>query len=143
MADLEGKGQFNPPVAGDWFGYELIKYSECSRWLVTQLHPAGMLCPSCSVDMASIGRQHEIERRREHWQALEQVRCPACGKKFTAATGTIIDGSKLEAREIYLLAVLLWLDVPARRIAEVLRIHPDTVRNWQLKFQAQAEVASV
>lgn len=134
MADLEGNGGFTPATAGAFFGMDLIKFEECAQWLVARLHPSGIICPGCSVEITD-------NKRRERFRSLEQIRCPECGKKFTAATGTILNESKLEAREIYLLAVMIWLEVPAKRIAEVLRVHPDTVRNWQMKFQALAEVA--
>ena len=134
MADFEGKGVFTPVDAVAFFGMDLIKFDDCSRWLMSRLHPNGCVCPGCSVQ---ITEQNRLERFRQ----MEQIRCPECGKKFTAKTGTILNETKLEAREIYLLAVLIFLEVSPAHIAAILRVHTDTVRNWQTKFQALAEVA--
>lgn len=134
MKNFEGKGTFTAAEAGAFFGMDLIKFEDCSRWLVSRLHRDGVSCPGCSVAVTD-------DKRLERFRLLEQIRCTACGKKFTAATGTILGESKLEAREVYLLAAMIWMEVPPRRMAEVLRVHQDTIRNWQLKFQALAEVA--
>ena len=128
-------GAFTPAEVGAEMCYELIKFAEVSRWLVTRLHPSGMWCPRCSADLG------DSAQRWERWYALEQVRCPECGKKFTASTGTLLEGAKLEPREIFLLADYLDLDVPPKRIAARLKIDLATVRSWQQKFLAVAEVA--
>lgn len=134
MAEFQGKGVFTPIDAVTFFGMDLIKFDDCARWLVTRLHPDGVKCPGCSAEVTNSSR---LERFRQ----MEQIRCPECGKKFTAKTGTILNETKLEAREIYLLAVLIYLEVSPAHIATILRVHTDTVRNWQMKFQALAEVA--
>lgn len=135
MADKEGTLYFTPAEVAESFHYEQLKFAEVSRWLVTRLHPSGIWCPTCSADLG------HSERRWQNWYALEQIRCNKCGKKFSAATGTILEGSKLEPREVYLLAFLLWLKIPTPRIADILKVDPATVRNWQLKFSALAEAA--
>lgn len=134
MSEIQGKGVFTPVDAAAFFGMDLIKFDDCARWLVSRLHPDGVKCPGCSVPVIE-------EKRLQRFKAMEQIRCSECGKKFTAKTGTILNETKLEAREIYLLAVLICLEVSAPHIATILRVHVDTVRNWQSKFQALAEVA--
>ena len=115
--------------------FERLKFVEVSRWMVTRLHPSGIWCPACSADLG------DSSSRWERWYQFEQVRCIECGKKFSASTGTMLEGSKLEPREIYLLAFYLWLKLPTRQIAELLGVDPGTVRNWDMKFKALAEVA--
>jgi transposase-like protein len=134
MTDFQGKGKFTPVDAVAFFGMDLIKFGDCARWLVSRLHPKGAKCPCCSVEITD-------KDRLERFRTMEQIRCRKCGKKFTAKTGTILNETKLEAREIYLLAVLIYLEVSPAHIAAILRVHTDTVRNWQTKFQALAEVA--
>ena len=136
MAVFEGKGVFTPVDAASFFGMDLIKFDDCARWLVSRLHPDGVKCPGCS---AAVTDDNRLSRFRQ----MGQIRCPECGKKFTAKTGTILNETKLEAREIYLLAVLIYLEVSPPHIAAILRVHVDTVRNWQSKFQALTEVAGV
>ncbi|HAM42123.1 MAG TPA: hypothetical protein DCP69_12550 [Candidatus Omnitrophica bacterium] len=128
-------GRFTPADVGAEIHYELLKFKEISRWLVSRLHPSGFRCPRCQADLGG------VEARREKWESLEQVRCCECGKKFSAATGTLLEGSKLEPREIFLMADYIDLEVPPRRIAERLKIDVGTVRSWQSKFKALAEVA--
>lgn len=134
MSEIQGKGVFTPVDAAAFFGMDLIKFDDCSRWLVTRLHPDGCFCPGCSVEITGSSR---LERFRQ----MEQIRCTECGKKFTAKTGTILNETKLEAREIYLLACMIKWKVSPNEIADTLKVHVDTVRNWQSKFQALAEVA--
>lgn len=124
---------FTPDEVLDAFDMDWLSFGEAARWMVGRLHPSGVWCPACSASIVD-------EKRFARFFAMKQVRCPSCGKKFTATTGTFIEGVKLEAREIILLAVLLALDVSPARIASVLRIHIDTVRNWRDRFSAMAEV---
>jgi len=133
MGENPGKKLFTPEAAARFFGMDLIKYEECCLWLASELHPAGAFCPECSEMI--------IDDRQKKFFRFEQIRCPKCGKKFTAATGTLLSGAKLEPREIYLLSVLSHLGVAPARIAAVLRCHVDTVTNWQAHFKAHQELA--
>lgn len=128
-----GKKLFAPEEAAKIFSADLLKQDECYLWIVSRLHPAGAFCPECSTMI--------IDDRQAKFYRFEQIRCPKCGKKFTAATGTLLSGAKLEPREIYLLAVLSHLGVSAQRIAGVLRCHVDTVTNWQSHFRAHQELS--
>jgi DNA-directed RNA polymerase specialized sigma24 family protein len=58
-------------------------------------------------------------------------------------SGTILAGSTLDPREAYILLLYTALDVPLKTISETLQLSVSTVRNWQAKFQALAEVAGV
>jgi transposase-like protein len=136
MADDKSKKLFDMEAATNFFGLDLIKYADLARWVVSQLHPAGAKCPHCSAPLS------EKEAVVARFNRLDQVRCAGCGRKFTAATNTLLNTSKLEVREIYLIAVLSHLGVSTQRIAAQLHVHPDTVTNWQGHFQAQQELAS-
>lgn len=127
---------FTLAAAGESFGLDMVGFSECSRWIISQLHPAGAFCPHCSAMLTDSNRLEKFYR-------FEQIRCPECAIKFTAATGTMLNGSKLEIREIYILAVFSNLGVSAQKIASILKIHVDSVRNWQAKFKAHQELAGV
>lgn len=134
MSENVGIKLFTLAVAGKSFGLDMIGFSECCRWVISQLHPAGAFCPHCSAILTDGNRLEKFYR-------FEQIRCLECGTKFTAATGTMLNGSKLEVREIYLIAILSHLDVSVQKIASTLRIHVDTVHNWQAKFRAHQELA--
>lgn len=98
----------------------------CRRWVLSRLHPEGPICPGCEHPL------HEKYRDR-FWQN-ERIRCPLCGKWFTALTDTIFQGTHMGFREILLLAVFLGLNQPAKYIAEILDIDEETVRLWRCKF---------
>ena len=135
MAEQQGQTRiFSMAAAAEAFGAGMLKEDHCVRWIVSSLHPDNPCCPHCSVPV-SVGAQTRFYQ-------LEQIRCHACGKKFTAATGTLLCGSKLDARQIYLLAVLLFLEVPPARIAGVLRCHVDTVHNWSSHFSSNLQGAT-
>lgn len=134
MSENLGRKLFTISEAGDSFGLDMVKFEDCARWIIARLHPQGATCPHCSTPVTG-------ETRLERWFSFEQIRCQECHIKFTAATGTHLNGSKLEVREIYLVAVLTHLGVSVPRIASVLRVHVDTVVNWQSKFRAIEELA--
>ena len=106
------------------------------RWTIDQLHPDGQRCPHCSEEIRD-------EKRMDRWYQCERIQCKHCGHFFTSLTGTILQSSPLDPREVYLLAVLSELEVPAAKIATVIDVHKDTIRNWQMKLKAQAEVVGV
>lgn len=120
------------------FSPDSLSWTGPGRWAIDQMHPDGPRCPHCQVVIAE-------EKRLERWYQCERLRCKeaGCRRFFTSLTGTILHSSKLDPREIYFLAALSALEVPAARIAVCMGIHRDTVRNWQEKFQAQAEAAGV
>jgi transposase-like protein len=134
MLENMGRQLFTLEAAGKSFGPTMIKFDNCALWIVSELHPAGAFCPHCSASIIDGCRQ-------ARFYALEQIRCPSCKKKFTAATGTLLNNSKLDPREIYLLAVLTQLGVSPGKIAATLRSHVDTVSNWQAHFKAHQELA--
>lgn len=127
-----GRKLFTIEAAEKFFGFDLIKYDDCCLWIVSQLHPVGAYCPECSFAVPHV--------HQDRFYKFEQVRCQNCKKKFTAATGTLLSGAKLEPREIYLLAVMSQWGVPAPKIASVLHCHVDTVANWQSHFKAHQEL---
>lgn len=134
MAVNRGNKFFSAEAAANFFGADLIRTEDCFLWIVSQLHPNGAACPECSAKIT--------DDRQKKFYRFEQIRCPECRKKFTAATGTALSGSKLDPEEIYLLAVLSHLGVSAHRIAGVLKCHVDTITSWQSHFKARQELAS-
>jgi transposase-like protein len=67
------------------------------------------------------------------------VRCAECGKWFSATTGTPLHKSKLDARQLVLVSLLLSQGVAARRIAETTGLTAETVALWRARFQALAQ----
>lgn len=117
------------------FSADDLSWLGAGHWVIDQLHPTGQRCPHCQTELTD-------EKRLGRWYQCERIQCPnkGCGRFFTSLTGTILQASQLDPREIYLLAVLSELEVPPAKIAKVIAVHKDTVRSWQAKFQALAEV---
>lgn len=99
----------------------------CREWLLSVLHPGGAVCPGCGAVITS-------EKQLKTWRNLGRVSCGSCEKFFTAATGTILQGSKLDIRAVYSLALLFGFKVPIAQVARALTLSYSTVENWHSRF---------
>lgn len=106
---------------------ENLDLAACRSFWVRRLHPAGPHCPACRV--ALDGRQAETFRDGG------RVHCNSCARWFTYRTGTLLQGTIADDRQLYLVAMLTSLDCQAARIAAVCRLSIDTVRAWQRRFR--------
>jgi len=132
VAKTEASGKvrsFDPAQALAWFSADSLKFEETSRVVAKLLHPEGPHCPTCGVAFSD-------GRRQERWYRFERIQCPACKVFCTAASGTILHKSEFDSREIVLLAVLLEIEIPDKRVAEIMACSTETVRVWRLKFRA-------
>ena len=118
------------------FGPEFLDDGFCRDWVLRRLHPAGVFCPGCG---AAIVGDNRLQR---FWSGL-RLTCPACGKFFTALTGTFLARSQQSFRELVLLAFLLEAGFSNTETARLVRNHPNTVRMWRLKFETLKEVESL
>lgn len=120
---------FIPSDVAGAFHADYLDEAICRRWILTTIHGTGPIaCPECRAPLTDIALQRFWEGRR--------ICCRACGKYFTALTRTFLAGCHMNFREVILLAVFLHFDIPAREIARILRINPETVRLWEIKFNA-------
>jgi len=118
------------------FGPEFLDDGFCRDWVLRRLHPAGVFCPGCG---AVIEGDNRLQR---FWSGL-RLTCPACGKFFTALTGTFLARSQQSFRELVLLAFLLEAGFSNTETARLVRNHPNTVRMWRLKFETLKEIESL
>lgn len=110
------------------FWVEALDIHACREWILQRLHPDGAYCPKCNKRIIGDDALDSFwEERRTH--------CKLCGKYFTARTGTLIKNTRLDAREIFLLCVTVELSVPDKKIAEILKIHLDSVRSWKKRLE--------
>lgn len=110
------------------FSLELFNETECRSWILKQLHPEGAKCPNCGTPVIS-------EKTLSTWAALGRVSCRSCSRFFTAATGTMIQGAKIDLRTLYCLALFLSLQVPVAKIVQILKVSHGTVTNWGHRLQ--------
>ena len=120
---------FLPGDVAKAFSADFLDEVACRRWILETMYDAVCFtCPQCSAPLTEKGLRH-------FWLS-ERIRCYACGKFFTALSGTFLQGCHLAFREIILLAVFLCFKIHHREIARILKISPETVRLWHKKFSA-------
>lgn len=111
---------------------EMLDENNCRKWILQRVHPQGPHCPGCDKPIQS-------QKGLQNFWEGKRVFCKHCNKLFTAATGTMLAGLQIDFRTLYFMAVLLGLKVDRKKIATSLRIHPDTVKQWEGKFKAFEE----
>lgn len=109
------------------FGANFLDAAACDAFVLEHLHHGVASCPECGADLTG--------KRRATFQAFGRVHC-ACGKWFSATTGTALHKIKLDNRQIVLVAYLLAIGADNATIAAAAEIDPETARMWRLKFSA-------
>lgn len=118
---------FNPQAILNALSPDFFNEGKCREVILKILHPDGACCPEC-------GATFESEAMIKNFWELRRCHCDACNKWFTAATGTILHGSQMSMRQVFILAILLSLGVKDEIIARACGISSGTVRLWRLKF---------
>jgi len=125
----EAPWAFAPGDVGREFAAGFLDEGVCRWWILNKIHGDGhVTCPECHVPLTDVAL-------RRFWEG-NRICCRACGKYFTALTKTFLGGCHMNFREIILLAVFLHFGIPAREIARILKISTETVRLWEIKFNA-------
>ena len=120
-------GGLAPGEALEAFGAGFLDPVPCRRWLLERLHPEGAVCPKCGARIRDAGLL------RTFWSG-QRLRCQACGKYFTAVTGTLLSGSHLGFRRFLLMLVLMSLELDNRTVAGMVGCSQETVRLWHEKL---------
>lgn len=119
---------FTPEAALETFNAGFLSESKCTAWVLNALHPQGPHCPECEIkiyDQTTIG----------NFWALCRCRCKNCGKFFNALTGTMLHGSQLDQKQVYLVALGIALELPVKAIAKFTGITEASVYAWQKRFE--------
>ena len=111
------------------FTVELFDERVCREWILNKLHPEGAFCPGCGKPILSA-------KCLQNFWSLKRVFCKDCKKIFTALTGTMLNGIQMDLRTLFVMAVFLQLGADRKVIAKLLKIHPETIRFWEMKFKA-------
>ena len=99
----------------------------CRQWLLERLHPKGPSCPWCGVAIRG--------RAAARFWLLKQMKCQACGRKFTARTGTNLAGLKAGCRELVMFCLMLEAGYPMARIGQHMNIGLRTLYLYKERFQ--------
>lgn len=113
-----------PAVALEILAPEFLDAGYIRADLLRRLHAGRAACPDC-------GRDIPTEKGISAFWEERSVRCGGCGRHFDARTGTFLEGTRLDCREVFILALLLRIGMPTRLIADRLGLHETTVRDWR------------
>ena len=109
------------------FRFEVLDVDRCRELLIEVLHPRGLVCRVCGCEDFS-GIQEVTFRR------FGRVQCRGCGRFFTARSGTVLEGSGLSEQQVVMIAAGVALGLHTPNIADLARVHPETVRRWRGKL---------
>lgn len=98
----------------------------CAHLLGRVLNPGGAACPACG----------QIVKHEGHFHLGRRIRCTACGRRFTAFSGTVLEGCKLSLEQVTLVCLLLALGQDNATVAELAGISAETARSWRAKLGA-------
>jgi transposase-like protein len=115
------------------FEMTMLDATRVRAWIFGRLHSG--VCPECPFCGVQITHQKPVQS----WAAGRRLRCPDCGRYFTALTGTFLADSKLSLEQFYIMALLLALRVPDAGIARVISRTEETVRAWRRRFASIEE----
>ncbi|WKZ34017.1 MAG: hypothetical protein QY316_06365 [Thermodesulfobacteriota bacterium] len=126
---------FTASDAAAAFSVDFLDEAACRAWVLRNLHPGEARCPGCRASVEGPGAV------RNFW-AGERCACKLCGRKFTAVSGTFLQGAQLAFRQVFLMAALMevrehGLDI--KLIAGMIGVSPDTIRIWLRKFKVFGE----
>jgi predicted Zn finger-like uncharacterized protein len=117
-----------PAIVAGIFSADFLDEAYCRNWILTQLHPEGVFCPSCSTEITG-------KAARSFWQG-RKIKCGRCGKFFKPLHGTIYLGCHLDYRGIVLMNLLLGLDLGNSQIARIVGMDAESIRLWRGKLAA-------
>ena len=127
---------FIPPDVARAFRADFLDEDVCRHWILTTIHGEGeVTCPECQTVL-------DGKALLRFWEG-KRICCRACGKFFTSLTRTFLAGCHMSFREVIVFAVFLYFQIPSREIARILDISTETVRLWEIKFQALERVKRI
>jgi transposase-like protein len=111
------------------FSIEMLNEEACRDWFLRKLHPDGARCPKCGQEITS-------EKKANSYWDMKRVSCLACGRSFSAVTGTSLHKIGIEFRALYLLLFLVTHGVRVNRIAANLGISTGAAYLWANRAKA-------
>jgi hypothetical protein len=124
------KQLLTPQNVAESFGPDLLDEVACRKKVIEMTRGANPLCPFCGYRFEGRLSARLFDGRK--------ILCPACERRSSPRTGTILEGSTLTNRQVmFVLAMLHW-DIPVYTIAAMSGCDHSTVYNWRNRLMADA-----
>jgi IS1 family transposase/transposase-like protein len=97
--------------------------------------------PSCDYYLISDGQVHALVANGKHGahEVIQDLKCQACGKKFTARRNTILYRLKIHSGLVGKILWLLALGVDVSALEEVFGVREITIRTWLCRSGMQGK----
>ena len=106
-----------------------------------KLSTQGWFCPNEGCEYFGIGEEtiHALVRNGWHGkhEAIQDFKCQACGKKFTARRNTVLYRLKTHSRVVEKILWLMALGVDSSALEEVFAVREITIRSWLCRIGQQ------
>lgn len=110
------------------FRLDLLSEESCRNWFLQRVHPEGAFCPKCRAGVPG-------EKSKQSFWKMRRVKCTSCRVMFNAATDTVLEGLKIDFRELYILLFMTGCGLSIYQVAEKIGVSHQTVRAWESKFR--------
>jgi transposase-like protein len=110
------------------FRFDLLSEEACRDWFLQKIRPDGAFCPKCHKEVPG-------EKSRKSFWELRRVKCTGCHVLFLATTDTILEGLKIDFRELYLILFLTGCGLSAHQVVDRVGVTRQTVCAWLTKFK--------
>ncbi len=129
--DMLSRDGLNGAVSGLKLGAALFDEAACLEWLLKQCHSGEPSCPYCNHPLPT--------SRHSRFYAGGKFQCSGCQRWFTARTGTVLDKTRLDPRQVVAIVVLKTLGQGTGRIARFAGVDAATVNRWVKRLGSRFE----
>lgn len=116
---------------GEEFSIEMLDEEACRAWFLRRIHSGGVFCPGCCQEVTG-------EKKLKAFWAMRRTTCPACGRTFSAVTGTALHGIGIEFRALYLLLFMIGRGVSVNKVRRQIGISTGAAYIWANKAKEEA-----
>ena len=110
-------------------GFRCFSEERARRWLINELYPQGLFCPSCGVGQ-------RLSRVVSLTHSMKRITCKECKYKFSLFSGTILSGTRLQCWQLAAMLMLMGLGHRDADIARFARTNSSTVGRWRRVLRA-------
>ena len=110
----------------------LLEENRLRCFFLNIFHQSKAVCIHCGKPLSDRAAKTFLEYRI--------TSCINCHQKVQFFQRTALQNAKISPEKFFLLAVFLSLEVPVRKISDVLGLSPATIRLWKMKLGGKNEI---